>query len=219
MGISIFTLKNVKYKGMLNIDYLEIPEGKITCIVGESGGGKTTLVKLLNNLISCEEGEILYKGTSIETLDPIQLRREIIMLPQTPLIFPGSIKNNLLIGLGFSEKEPVSEKRLNEVLQMIRVNKDLEADASYLSGGEKQRIALARILLMNPEVLLLDEPSSALDEDTEVYVIEKIINYMKERKKSLIMITHSKTLARTFGEKIIVLAEGRIIEVEEMPDK
>lgn len=138
------------------------------------------------------------------------------MLPQTPVIFPGNIKENLLIGLEFSEKEPASEERLQEVLQIVKVNKSLEADASYLSGGEKQRLALARILLMDPEVLLLDEPSSALDEDTEIHIIEKVINYIKERNKSLVMITHSKTLARTYGEIIIVLEEGKIKEVEEV---
>lgn len=138
------------------------------------------------------------------------------MLPQTPVIFPGSIKENLLIGLEFSEKEPVNEERLQGILQKVKVNKNLEADASYLSGGEKQRLALARILLMEPEVLLLDEPSSALDEETEIHVIEKVINYIKERNLSLIMITHSKTLARTYGEKIVILENGKIKEVEEV---
>jgi len=147
-----FQLEQVKYKDILKIDKLQIPETKITCIIGESGSGKTTLLRLLNNLISPDEGSIFYKGRNIEDIDPIQLRREVVMLPQNPTVFSGSVKDNLLIGLEFAEKDKVRDEVLSEILRLAQLDKPLSTIASTLSGGEKQRLALARIMLLEPEV-------------------------------------------------------------------
>ncbi|KOA18116.1 phosphate import ATP-binding protein PstB [Clostridium homopropionicum DSM 5847] len=207
----MYTLKAVKYKNILKIDELHIPKEKVTCIIGQSGSGKTTLIRLLNKLISCEEGEILYKGKNLKEVDSILLRREVIMLPQNPVIFPGTIQENLLIGLKFSEKPLVSENELLEMLSFLNLEKSLKENAEKLSGGEKQRISLGRILLMEPEVLLLDEPSSALDEETENLIISKVITYVKSNKKTLTMVTHSSRVAEIFSDNIIEIAKGKII--------
>ena len=121
----MFILENVKYKNILEIDYLKIPSKEVTCIVGESGSGKTTLVKLLNHLISCDRGYIWYKNKGLDEYDPVKLRREVVMLSQAPVIFPGSIKDNLLLGLEFSEGHPASENKLLQMLQTINLNKNL----------------------------------------------------------------------------------------------
>ena len=209
--ISIFSLKEVKYKDILNIENLSIQERKVTCIVGESGSGKTTLIKLLNKLISPDTGEIFYNYQSINHIDSIKLRREVVMLPQSPAIFRGTIEDNLLIGLKFSEKPQVSDNKLYEVLKMVNLNKDLTEDAETLSGGEKQRVALGRVILMEPEVLLLDEPSSALDEDTENIIINSLVNYARENNKTLIIVTHSKRVAAIFSDHIIEIKKGKVI--------
>ena len=211
----MFTLKNVRYKNILEIDDLTIPSGKTTCIVGESGSGKTTLLKLLNNMLSCERGVILFKGEDIATLDPVQLRREVVMLPQSPLIFPGTIKDNLLIGLQFAEKPFVEDELLLKMLDKLKLNKDLANNAFELSGGEKQRLAICRIMLMLPDVFLLDEPTSALDDSTEEMAIEKMVEYAKDNHKTILMITHSQTVARKYGDVIVTLSEGKISKVEE----
>ncbi|PKM79616.1 MAG: ABC transporter ATP-binding protein [Firmicutes bacterium HGW-Firmicutes-13] len=210
----MFTFKKVGYKNILDIPELEIPSGKTICIVGESGGGKTTLIKLLNHLISCDTGEICYKGKNLKDLDPIELRREVVMLSQNPVIFPGTIKDNLLMGLQFSEKPFVSDEELLRVLQTVKLNKNLSAEASEMSGGEKQRLALARIILMDPEVLILDEPSSALDEDTENFIIDKVVSFIRAKKKTLIMVTHSRNLARTYGDITVTIDKGKVLKVE-----
>lgn len=207
----MFRFKNVKYKGILDIENLNIPAKKITCIVGQSGSGKTTLIRLLNKLISIEEGEILYKGENLKDIDSIDLRRKIIMLPQNPVIFPGTIKDNLLIGLRFSEKPLVEETKLIEILNFLKLEKSLDQNAEKLSGGEKQRLALGRILLLEPEVLLLDEPSSALDEETENLVISKVVDYVKSNKRTLIMVTHSPRVAEAFSDEKIEISKGKII--------
>ncbi|MFC4618832.1 ATP-binding cassette domain-containing protein [Camelliibacillus cellulosilyticus] len=94
----MFRLRHVKYKDILNIPNLDIEAGKVTSIVGESGSGKTTLLKLLNQLISCDEGEVFYNDVNVQTIDSIQLRRQVVMLGQTPVMFEGTVRENLAIG-------------------------------------------------------------------------------------------------------------------------
>lgn len=210
----LFEIRGLKFKDILNIEKLNIPENKITCIVGESGSGKTTLLRHLNGLVSADSGSIYFKHKDINDLDTIELRRRVVMLSQNPAIFPGNIKDNLVIGLSFSEKPMAQDEKLKEILKLVHLDKKLEENAEKLSGGEKQRLALGRILLMEPEVLLLDEPSSALDEDTEKLVIEKVVEYSKNKKKSLVMVTHSKNIANTYGEYIIEVKKGTKVVVD-----
>lgn len=207
----MFTLKGVKYKNILNIDSLFIPANKVTCVIGESGSGKTTMIRLLNKLISYDSGEIFYNNKLLSEVDSIDLRRNVVMLPQSPAIFAGSVKDNLLIGLRFAEKPLVSDAKLIETLKLVHLDKNLSEDAEKLSGGEKQRLALARILLLNPEVFLLDEPSSALDEDTEHMIIKSLVDYTRENNKTLIMVTHSKKVASYFSDNIIEVKKGKVI--------
>jgi len=214
--ISLFSIKGLVYKDILDINRLELPENKIICIVGESGGGKTTLLKMLNKLISPDKGEILYNNISLKDMDSISLRREVVMLSQIPAIFGGTIKDNLLIGLKFSEKPMVSDKVLEEALSFIKLNKNLEDNSENLSGGEKQRLALARVLIMNPKVFLLDEPSSALDEDTEKFIIEKLVNHTRKNNKTLIMVTHSKNISENYYDCLIEIKEGKIMTIKEV---
>ncbi len=212
----MFHIKNVQYKSILNINELTIETGKITCIVGESGSGKTTFLKLLNHLINFEQGQINYRGEDLKKLDAIALRREVILVPQNPVIFPGTVRDNLQIGLLFSKKEPASDERLLEEIHRLGLYKQLDDQTDTFSGGEKQRLALARVLLMEPEVLLLDEPTSALDDNTVDKVMDRILDYVKSRKKTLVMVTHSRQLAQTLGETIITLDDGSVSGIEEV---
>lgn len=207
----MFLFKEVLYKNILNVKNLTIKKHAVTSIVGQSGSGKTTLLRLLNKLISCDSGEIFYNNQPLSDINSVDLRRDIVMLPQAPAIFNGSIKDNLLIGLKFSEKSLVSDDKLYEVLTLVNLHKELNQDAEKLSGGEKQRIALSRVILMEPEVLLLDEPSSALDEETEYMIIEALVNYTKKNNKTLIMVTHSKKVANQFSDEVIEIKKDIMI--------
>ncbi|WP_420848171.1 ABC transporter ATP-binding protein [Natranaerofaba carboxydovora] len=207
----MFYLKNLKYKEILNIHELEIKNKKVTCILGESGSGKTTLLKLLNQIITHDHGEIFYNDKPINEIDTITLRREVVMLPQNPIITEGSIKDNLNLGLILSEQPLKEDNSLIELLKLFKLDKDLEDDATKLSGGEKQRIALARLMLMEPEVFLLDEPSSALDENLENYTMEKFIDYSTKRNKTVVMITHSRKIGEAFADYIINIENGKIL--------
>jgi putative ABC transport system ATP-binding protein len=184
---------------------MEIPANKITCLVGESGAGKSTLLKMLNIMLSPDSGEIYFNDKNIKVADPILHRRNVVMLSQQPTIFEGTIRDNLNIGLNFSEKKLKEDHELNKALEIVHLHKALNEDADTLSGGEKQRLALARVYLMEPEVYLLDEPTAALDEDTESVVMASFIKHVKQKGQSVIMITHSQKIATKYGEKMITL--------------
>lgn len=201
----IFYLKDVRYKDVIQLKELKIGEGNVTCIVGQSGAGKTSLLRLLNRMNNPGSGQIFYKGTLLETIEPVAHRRSVMMLSQTPLIFPGSIEENLQIGLDFSDKPPATKEELIKVLHIVLLDKHLDDDAEKLSGGEKQRLAMARILLLEPEVYLLDEPTSALDEDSEMMVMNRFIGEARSNNGTIIMITHSKMLAQRYADEIITL--------------
>lgn len=201
----IFTIKNLTYRDILYIPELEVPQGKVTCIVGESGKGKTTFLKLLNHMFSCNEGEIYFKDQNIKDMDPVELRRKAVMLPQSPVIFTGTIKENFQIALEFSEKEKKPESEYVFYLNLVSLNKNLSDNAEEMSGGEKQRLSLARILLLEPEVLLLDEPTSSLDEKSERKVMGDVIEHAREKETTVIMVSHSKEIANLYGENIIKL--------------
>ncbi|ABQ46750.1 ABC transporter related [Thermotoga petrophila RKU-1] len=206
----MFVLKNVKYKDILNIEELHIPPRKITVITGKSGTGKTTLLKMLNKLISPDSGEIFFKGTPLKEIDSVELRRKVVMLPQFPVVFPGNVKENLILGLKFSGKKIPHDEELRNILKFVMLEKDLNDDPEKFSGGEKQRLALARVLLMDPEVLLLDEPTSSLDEKTGIEIIKKVSNFAKNREKTLVIVTHNPELKK-FADVLIELKNGRVL--------
>jgi putative ABC transport system ATP-binding protein len=212
----MFSLREVKYKNILDIKELNIEKSKVTCMIGESGSGKTTLLRLLNKLISCDSGKIMYMGQDLNSFDSVQLRRSVVMLAQLPTIFPGTIRDNLLIGLKFAEKPAASDDKLLHILNMVHLNKSLDNESDPLSGGEKQRLALGRVILLDPEVFLLDEPSSALDEETERFIIGNLVAHTRETSKTLIMVTHSKKIAQTYSDNIIELSHGKIVRAGEV---
>ncbi|WP_341274577.1 ABC transporter ATP-binding protein [Senegalia massiliensis] len=208
----IFKLEKVKYKDILDIGNLRIKENIVTCILGQSGSGKTTLLRLLNNLKSPDRGIVYYNDNDILDIDPVSLRRQVIMLSQNPVVFDGTIRENLNLALEFKEKERVSDDILNKYLEISNLNKSLDTNAKNLSGGEKQRLSLARVLLSDGEVYLLDEPSSSLDDETERFVIKSIVDFAKKNNKTVIMVTHSVKIAEEYGDDIIRINKGSVID-------
>ena len=207
----MFKLDNIIYKDILDIEYLTISKNKVTTILGQSGSGKTTLLKLLNKIISPDSGKILYNDVLLSSIPSVTHRRNVVMLPQNAAIFQGTIKDNLEIALKYSQKPLASNKVLEDVLKQVYLMKSLNDITDTLSGGEKQRLALGRLILINPDVFLLDEPSSALDEETEENIIKSFTNYIHTTNKSLIMVTHSKNIAQNFSDCIIEIKNGKVV--------
>lgn len=208
----MFVFDAVTYKTVLDIPHFIIHAHQITFVVGESGSGKTTLLRLLNKMLSPDSGEIYFNGEPLHTVDSVRLRRSVVMLPQSAVIFEGTVRENLLMGLEFAQKPPVKDSALAEMMERLRLDKPLNQNADKLSGGEKQRIALGRVLLMSPEVLLLDEPSSSLDEETELLIFDMLTDYTKSHNKTLICVTHSKKAAAGRADRMIELKNHHVRE-------
>ena len=203
----MFTLKDIKFKDILDIKNLEIKKENVTIISGPSGSGKSTLLKMLNNLLSPDEGDIYYKDENIKDLDPINLRRKVLMLPQSPTVFNGTIYDNIKLAFKYSEKRIPDKDTIKKALDDFNLDKDLDDDAGNLSGGEKQKLAIVRIILLKAQVFLLDEPTSALDRENEDEVMEKIIGFAQKEDIKIIMVTHSNYLKGKYNEDIIDISK------------
>ncbi|NCC48974.1 MAG: ABC transporter ATP-binding protein [Clostridia bacterium] len=207
----MFVFERVRYRGILDIPDLQIPEGKITTFVGPSGSGKTTILRLLNKMISPTSGRILYQDQVLESIDSVTHRRSVIMLPQNPLPFPGTVRDNLNLGFRMQHRPDAPDQELTDLLPRLSLGKKLDDPVDRLSGGEMQRLALGRVLLLDAPVYLLDEPSSALDESTEDLIFQILSRFAREKQKTLIMVTHSSQVAQTYSDRIIrVTDEGRV---------
>lgn len=198
-------MEKVQYKNILYVESLVFKENTFNILKGTSGCGKTTLLKLLNKMISPCEGEIYYRGQDYKTIDSVGLRRKIMLLSQNPVIFQGTISDNLNMGLIFQNRSSRNDSEIKSMLERLNLDKNPDSDASLLSGGEKQRIALGRILLLNPEVYLLDEPTSSLDSETEKIIFSLIEEEVKERGKTVIMVNHSLATANIPNTNVCTL--------------
>lgn len=207
----MFTFDNVKYKDILAIDDLKIELGKVTCITGPSGSGKSTFLRLINKLISPDSGVISLNGENIADINSVGYRRRVPMLSQSPVVFPGTIRDNLLIGRKFQEKDGLNDDKLLEALKAVSLDEPLDKDVDNLSGGEQQRVSIARLMLLDSEVYLLDEPSSALDDLTEDFVIKSMVDMARDENKTIIYVTHSNSMADKYSDRVIKIVDGRIV--------
>ncbi len=205
----MFEFRRVKYKEVVDIPNLRINQG-LTVLMGESGSGKTTVLRLLNKMISPTQGQILFKGHDLSQIPSVAHRRAVLMLSQSPVMFEGDIRDNLVIGCRFQGKMEPEAEGLYEILASVRLNKPLDTPVQQLSGGEKQRLALGRVLLLDPAVYLLDEPSSALDDFSEDTIINLIAGHLKTTGKSAVLVTHARSMAEKYAGEIIEMAEGKI---------
>lgn len=209
----MFLLKNIKFKNILDIENLEISENVVTVVKGESGSGKSTMLKLLNNIISPDSGVVMYNGVDVNDINPMTLRREVIMQSQFPTIFPGNVRENLNIIFTLRGEEGRGDEKLLEAMEIVNLKKDLNDDAQNLSGGEKTRLSIARLFLVEPDVFLLDEPGASLDSKTEEILMNNVITEIKKRHKTLIFISHSEN-PEIISDEIITMKDGRVISHE-----
>ncbi len=213
-----FVLKKVRQEreGQTVLDgiNLEIAAGAITALIGPSGAGKTSLLRLLNRLDDAASGEIFYRSRLITEYAVQALRRQVGFVFQTPVMFPGSVADNLRKALELAGKSVAgSQDLIFEMLALAELDSDFaERDGSRLSVGQKQRVNIARALVNAPEVLLMDEPTSALDPETADRLMETVRRLAQDKKITIVMITHRLSEARRASDMTIVMEAGRVIE-------
>lgn len=213
---ALYTFSQVVYKHVLHLPALTLPQGGITTLFGPSGSGKSTLLRLLNKLASPTTGQLLYKGWPLNEVDSTALRREVSLLSQAPVLFEGTVQDNLCAGLRMQGRAEPAAAALEEVLQQVQLPVKLHDATHHLSGGERQRLSLGRLLLLNSPVYLLDEPSSALDSHTAEAVVATMAGWIRQNNKTLIMVTHSPALAKAYSSRIVHLAGGMVTRQEEL---
>ncbi len=202
---------------------LTIPAGDVCCLVGPSGGGKTTAMKLVNRLVELTSGDVLIDGQSVRTLDETELRRGIGYVIQQVGLFPHmTVADNVATVprlLGWSRDE--IRARVDELLDLV----DLPARdyrgryASQLSGGERQRVGLARALAADPPVMLMDEPFGALDPITRTRLQKELVRIQDEVRKTIIFVTHDIDEAILLGDRIAILREGGVLVQYDTPEE
>jgi putative ABC transport system ATP-binding protein len=188
-----------------------LPEGA-SCVAGPSGSGKSSLLRLLNRLADPVTGTVRYRGADVRESDPLELRREVGLVPQLPALLPGTVAENLsfaahLDGVGPDGSGP----DVPRLLELAGLGPDYaDRDAGRLSVGEQQRAMLARALAAQPSVLLLDEPTSALDERARD-AIESTLRDLRERLGlSLVLVTHDLEQARRMSDWVVRLDQGSV---------
>jgi putative ABC transport system ATP-binding protein len=199
---------------------LEIPQQRLTALVGPSGAGKTSLLRLLNRLDEPAEGEIEYRGLPLGHLPVRQLRRRVGFVFQAPVMFPGTVRDNLREAAALAD-HPINDvaSAMQKAMALAELDAELlDREGDRLSLGQKQRANLARALMNGPEALLMDEPTSALDPETADRLMDTVRRMSAERALTVVMVTHRLAEAKRVSDVTVVLEAGRVLGVGPTPE-
>ena len=207
------------YKNYENLQVLkdinvQIKRGTSTAIVGPTGSGKTVLLKLIDLLEKPSSGTVYFEGIDANESNDTQLniRRQIGMVFQKPLAFKASVYDNIAYGLKIRGRKENMDKRIKELLELIGLPGYDDRNALKLSGGETQRLALARAMITDPKLLLLDEPTANLDPISKKKLEEIIIKINRESETTIIMTTHDLSQSQKLADRMIILDNGQILQ-------
>lgn len=196
---------------------LTINKGELVVLIGSSGSGKTTLLKMINRLSSNSGGQIFVNGIDIAKQDPIKLRRNIGYVIQQTGLFPHmTVKENIeLIPKLLGKNQVEIEQRTDELLKMVGLQDGfIDRYPTELSGGQQQRVGVARAFATDSEVILMDEPFSALDPITRADLQEELFNIQKEQQKTIVFVTHDMDEAINLADRICILKKGEIVQYD-----
>ena len=185
-----------------------IPAGA-TCLAGPSGSGKSTVLRLLDRLVDPDAGTVAYRGGDVRERDPLELRREVCLVPQLPALLEGTVADNI----GFAASCAGREPDVARLLDLAGLDASFaQRDAGRLSVGEQQRAMLARALAVEPAVLLLDEPTSALDPVKRAAVERTLADLRRRLDISIVLVTHDLDQARRMSDWLVRIEGGRAVD-------
>ena len=188
----------------------ELQTGEVLAITGPSGSGKTSLLRLLNRLDEATSGTVFVEGVDYRSLEPRQLRRKLGMVTQRPYLFPGTVAENLSFGPA-QRGEILPPEAIGDLLTQVGLKDYAGRDVANLSGGEAQRVSVARTLANSPLALLLDEPTSALDDAAKLEVECAIQKVVRDQGLTCVIVTHDVAQAVRLAGRALVVEGGRIV--------
>ena len=200
----------VKDKVLVEDATFEVHTGEVLAIVGPSGSGKSSLLRLLNRLDEPTGGTVYVEGIDYRQIQPRELRRKLGMVTQRPYLFPRTVEENLQFG-PMQRGETLSHESVEQLLARVGLKAYASRNVANLSGGEAQRVSVARTLANSPLVLLLDEPTSALDEASKLEVESSIQNVVHDQGLTCILVTHDTAQAARLAKRALVMESGRIV--------
>lgn len=211
--MEILSINNLTYEAdntkILSGITFNVEQGDCISIVGQSGSGKSTLLKLCSDLIQVTSGEIIYRGKSYKDYNPLELRRKISYCVQLPYLFGNTVLDNLEFPFKIRKKE-IDKERVLYLMNRFNLDESfLEKNVTSLSGGEKQRVSLIRNLIFEPDIILLDEVTAALDKEN-AKIVEAYIKELNEKGTTVLWITHSKEQSEGIFNKRITIDGGRL---------
>jgi putative ABC transport system ATP-binding protein len=191
---------------------VQVQIGEVVAVVGPSGSGKSSFLRLLNRLDEPIGGTVRLNGEDYRKLAPQELRRRVSMVMQTAYLFSGTVAENVAYGPRQRGQRLLAEQT-DALLQRVGLPGYQERDASNLSGGEAQRVSIARALANAPEILLLDEPTSALDEDSARGVEDLVLDIIRERRMTCVIVTHNNSQARRIAHRTMIIQDGKLVAI------
>jgi putative ABC transport system ATP-binding protein len=191
---------------------VEIRAGEVLAVVGPSGAGKSSLLRLINRLDEATGGTVLLNGQDYHNIAPRDLRRRIGMVMQTAYLFPGTVAANIVFGPA-QRGERLSAEEIAALLDRVGLSGYQDRDVSNLSGGEAQRVSIARTLANAPEAVLMDEPTSVLDGASARAVEELLISIVRERHMTCVIVTHNLAQAARIADRVMVMQAGRLVTI------
>ena len=198
---------------LLNVDRLHVEDGELLVVLGPTGSGKSTLLRVMNHLLRPDEGMLKWRGEPVPWPAPLPLRRRIAMAFQDPLLFSGTVADNVGYGLRLRKLSPGEiHTRTEELLEMMGLAGLADRRADRLSGGEAQRTALARALAVRPDLLLLDEPLANLDAATRERIARDLQRALRRLGIACLFVTHHQREATALGDRLAVLHQGRVLQ-------
>ena len=204
--------RDVVGKVVANNISVQVHVGEILAVVGPSGSGKSSFLRLLNRLDEPTDGVVRLNGQDYRELAPEELRRRVGMVMQSAYLFPGTVADNIKYGPS-QQGSSLPTEQIATLLQRVGLSGYQQRDVSNLSGGEAQRVSIARTLANAPEVILLDEPTSALDEEAAREVEDLVVDIIRERRMTCVIVTHNNAQARRLADRTMIIQDGRLVAV------
>ena len=204
--------RTITGKVLVNDVSLRVQQGEVLAVIGPSGAGKSSFLRLLNRLVEPTGGTVLLDNRDYHDIAPRELRRRVGMVMQIAYLFPGTVAANVAFGPR-QRHETLSPEQIAALLERVGLPGYENRDVSNLSGGESQRVSLARTLANAPEALLLDEPTSALDDVSARAIEELVLSIIRERQMTCVIVTHNRLQARRIADRTMYLEAGKLIVI------